>query len=169
MIIDWRLGPEVPGIEIPRRLYCVATEPAPLAGMSRPRATTPWSALATAGFHWVVCLESEAHYDPAPVGRLLCVGMEDLEGRQQPRDPEREHALICRAVAATMEALATGEGVIVHCWGGSGRTGVVLGCLLLHLGHSAEEVIAHLRSVQEARGKGVWSDHAWQVQLLRGW
>ncbi len=168
MILDWRLGPPVPGADIPRRFYCVATQPGLLAGMSRPRPETPWHALAETGFRWVVCLESEApEYDPFPLGRLLSVDMEDLEGEQLPRDPERERTLIQRVVLVTAEKLAAGEGVIVHCWGGSGRTGVVLGCLLRLLGHPADDVIRHHRQVQQARGKGVWPEGSWQVDFIR--
>ncbi|MFL6261011.1 MAG: tyrosine-protein phosphatase [Thermoanaerobaculia bacterium] len=169
MILDWRLGPNVPRIEIPRRFYCVATEPAPLAGMSRPRPGTPWNALAALGFRWIVCLESEApDYDPSPLGRLLCVDLEDLECscEEPPGDPEQERALIHRAVRATTERIMAREGTIVHCWGGSGRTGVVLGCVLRLLGHPGDEVVRHLRLLQRERGKSVWHDRAWQVELI---
>ena len=169
MILDWRLGPDIPGIEIPRRCYCVADQPALLAGMSRPRAETPWNALAAIGFRWIVCLESEApEYDPSPLGRLLCVEMEDLpcERDDLPRDPERERALIYRAVRATTGRLTAREGTIVHCWGGAGRTGVVLGCVLRWLGHPGDEIVRHLRLLQQERGKSVWHDRAWQAEFI---
>src|SRR4051794_36322334 len=117
MVLDWRLGPVVPGIEIPRRFYYVATEPALLAGMSRPRPETPWHTLGDVGFRWIVCLESEAPgSDPSPLGRLLCVDLEDLECscEEPPRDPERERGLIHQAVRATAERIMAGEGTIVH-------------------------------------------------------
>ena len=45
-------------------------------------------------------------------------------------------------------ALKDGKGVYVHCWGGIGRTGTVVGCYLVRQGmdgNSALEEIAHLR------------------------
>ncbi|WP_354699023.1 ADP-ribosylglycohydrolase [Paraconexibacter sp. AEG42_29] len=45
-------------------------------------------------------------------------------------------------------AVAEGETVYVHCWGGIGRTGTVLGCLLRERGMGAEETLAHLRALR---------------------
>jgi len=41
-------------------------------------------------------------------------------------------------------ALAEGETVYVHCWGGVGRTGTVVGCLLVEDGVPVDEVLARL-------------------------
>lgn len=47
-----------------------------------------------------------------------------------------------REVLDTIDtALAAGEGVYLHCWGGVGRTGTVVGCHLVRHGASGEEAL----------------------------
>ena len=58
-----------------------------------------------------------------------------------PRDP-REMVAILDAID---EALAAGHTVYLHCWGGVGRTGTVVGCHLVRGGMSGEEALAQLR------------------------
>jgi hypothetical protein len=41
-----------------------------------------------------------------------------------------------------------GHGVYVHCWGGVGRTGTVLGCLAVERGVPAEEVLGELAGLR---------------------
>jgi len=56
-------------------------------------------------------------------------------------------------VRSIREATAQG-GVYVHCWGGIGRTGTVVGCLLVDGGSSADDALARideLRSVTKKR------------------
>ncbi len=45
-------------------------------------------------------------------------------------------------------ALAEGETVYVHCWGGVGRTGTVVGCLLIEDGVPAAEVLTRLAEMR---------------------
>ncbi len=42
------------------------------------------------------------------------------------------------------QALAAGEVVYVHCWGGVGRTGTVVGCYLVRAGLSGEAALERL-------------------------
>ncbi len=42
------------------------------------------------------------------------------------------------------EALSAGHVVYVHCWGGIGRTGTVVGCYLVRQGTTAEEALHHI-------------------------
>ena len=47
-----------------------------------------------------------------------------------------------RAILDTIdEALDSGRRVYVHCWGGIGRTGTVIGCWLVRHGRSAEQAL----------------------------
>lgn len=43
--------------------------------------------------------------------------------------------------------LAAGTGVYVHCWGGVGRTGVIIGCWLARHGQVGEAALARLRQL----------------------
>lgn len=47
-------------------------------------------------------------------------------------------------------ALEHGETVYVHCWGGHGRTGTVIGCWLVRHGATSEEAIALIRERRQA-------------------
>ncbi len=42
------------------------------------------------------------------------------------------------------EALAGGRNVYVHCWGGIGRTGTVVGCWLVRHGRTGDEALAQI-------------------------
>ena len=51
-------------------------------------------------------------------------------------------ALMRTALDAIYGALSAGEPVYLHCWGGIGRTGTVVGCLLREQGLAADEALA---------------------------
>jgi protein-tyrosine phosphatase len=109
------------------------------------------------------------NYDPAPLNILCAEKLQDLVGGGPPRNPERERETIERIVRLIVEALRAGDGVAVHCVGGRGRTGTVLGCVLRELGHGATEVVDYLDRVHKARGKSGWPESPWQAQLVRAW
>lgn len=48
-------------------------------------------------------------------------------------------------VETILESLKTGQKVYVHCWGGHGRTGVIIGCLLTRYGMSPEDSLKTIR------------------------
>jgi protein-tyrosine phosphatase len=56
-----------------------------------------------------------------------------------------------QAVAWVREGLAANEGVVVHCMGGLGRTGVIAACVLVTLGRTAEDAIAEVRAARGPR------------------
>jgi hypothetical protein len=156
------LGP----LAVPAELYWVTRTPAPLAGMSYPRRHS-WSDLHAAGFRHVVCLtHPDAPYDPAPLS-VRAVLMQDLYARPEPDDPERELAQALVATDLVMEHLAAGEGVVVHCHAGRGRTGTVIGCALVRLGHDPATVVDWLHRVQRTRGKRGWPEQPWQETVVR--
>jgi protein-tyrosine phosphatase len=46
-------------------------------------------------------------------------------------------------------ALAAGHGVYVHCWGGIGRTGTVVGCYMVRHGNSGPEALQEIARLWE--------------------
>ena len=71
------------------------------------------------------------------------------------------------------QAIAAGHAVYVHCWGGIGRTGTVIGCHLVRHGRSGDEAlqeIARLWHFMEKRHRRPHSpETAEQVEFVRRW
>ena len=57
-----------------------------------------------------------------------------------PRSPEQMAAIL----DAIDDALGSGKTVYVHCWGGVGRTGTVVGCWLVRHGHAGDEALRRI-------------------------
>jgi protein-tyrosine phosphatase len=164
--VDADRMPSIAGIDVPKEIYLVLERPARLAGMIRPTARTPWSALADEGFRYVVCLTDDvAPYDPSPLSVLHAVGLEDLYGGLTPKDTKRESEKIIAAAEETVSALREGHGVVVHCAGGTGRTGSVIGVVLRMYGHSADDVRAYLDRLHRQRGSG-WPESFWPATIF---
>jgi protein tyrosine/serine phosphatase len=73
--------------------------------------------------------------------------------------------------------IAAGRAVYVHCWGGIGRTGMVVGCWLVRHGMMGDEALAEVgRLFQSMSPSKVQQHEAWgspqteaQRALVRGW
>ncbi len=155
------LGP----LAVPGDLWWVCVEPTPIAGMGYPRGGT-WDALATAGFVHVVDLTRDVpRYDPEPLtGHATALA--DLVVRRRPPDPDRDEARIRAAAEIVVDGWQAGEGVVVHCHGGRGRTGAVLGTALVRLGHEPDAVLDWLHRVQRTRGRRGWPEQRWQAEVV---
>lgn len=163
-------APRIASLDMPRQLYWVLCDPAPLAGMEFPNDKFPWDELYRHGFRHVVCLTSDSpHYDPAPLRSLCAISLEDLSHGGTPQDPAAEERRIRSAVDAALSRLRSGEGVVVHCQGGRGRTGTVIGCILRALGVPGDEVLEYLQRLHRARGKPGWPESDWQAEIVRKW
>jgi len=161
-------GDGIAGVSLPGEFYWVLRTPAPLAGMKYPRDGFPWGELAKVGFSQLVALHP-GNYDPSPLSILSAEKLQDLVDGGPPRNPGREQETIARIVRATVEALQAGKGVAIHCMGGRGRTGTVLGCVLRELGYRPQDVVDYLDRVHKARGTAGWPESSWQAQLVRAW
>src|SRR5439155_23499637 len=143
----------VSGLDTPQRFYRVLRAPAPLAGMSFPN-RPPWKSVAAAGFESIVCLtDNVPPYDPSPLRVLRAAKFKDLIGGGQPEDPQGEAEMLRDVVQATVAELRSGKGVVVHCAGGTGRTGTVIACALAARGMAHGEVLKYMAGVNTARGK----------------
>ena len=100
---------------------------------------------------------------------LFSEQLEDLVRGGSPSDPNCETATIKRAVATIVRTLNLGEGVVVHCVGGRGRTGTVLGCVLRELGYGEKLVLDYLNSLHKQRGKTGWPEAPWQGEIVQKW
>lgn len=155
------------GLEVPGTFYRVLESPAPLAGMTLPPRDTPWEQLHGLGFRHVVCLCSERPiYHPAPLEWIVTVELCDLAEQPLPEDPDAEEQAIRLISKAVLRKIKAGEGVIVHCAGGRGRTGTVLGCVLRGLGYAANEVCAFLDTLHKLRGTAGWPEAEWQREVV---
>jgi hypothetical protein len=141
-------------------LFVFAETPALLAGMAYPRPDMDWQALHARGFGLVVRLHP-GDYDAVPLD-VRDVPLTDLHGGVLPVDPGAEAERVWEAARIAAGAVEGGTGVVVHCVGGTGRTGTVVACALRLLGRSADEAIA---TVQAQRPK--WPESPWQEQLVR--
>jgi hypothetical protein len=146
---------------LPNRLFVVAETPALLGGMAYPSDDTDWAALHERGFRRLVRLHP-GEYDAAPLVAETVV-LEDLYGGRAPADAPGERERVLQAAQIAAGHARRGEGVLVHCVGGTGRTGTVLACALRLLGRSADDAIA---SVQAHRSH--WPESAWQEEVVRG-
>ena len=54
---------------------------------------------------------------------------------------------------AILATITASDGAYVHCWGGVGRTGTVVGCLLVDGGLTAEEALVELAELRAGTGK----------------
>src|SRR5262249_10821953 len=92
-----------------------------------------WSLLRDAGIGHVVCLTADTPpFDYAPC-TVTAIRLQDLVSGGTPADPEDERARVGRAAADVVAHLERNVGVAVHCMGGRGRTGTVIGVALVRL------------------------------------
>jgi ADP-ribosylglycohydrolase len=74
-------------------------------------------------------------------------------------------------------AVAERHGVYVHCWGGVGRTGMVIGCWLVRHGATGEAALSEVLSLFRTMSAEKWERHKeWgspqtpeQREVVRGW
>ena len=160
--------PPITGLVVPHDFYWVLQQPAPLAGMAYPSPRTPWQDLVTAGFRHVVCLAGGGpDYEASPLVISHRTNLQDLYDGSWPRHPDEEATLVAEAALAVVRKLRAGDGVVVHCAGGTGRTGTVIGCVLRVFGIPAMQVITYLDHLHRARGRSGWPESTWQSQVVK--
>lgn len=100
-----------------------------------------------------------------------------LDGARWMRMPIRDRACPSaeemRAILDRIDReLADGQTVYVHCWGGHGRTGTVVGCWLVRHGSDPAEALARIRELRREVPEGSWMaspETEAQRQFVRQW
>ena len=100
----------------------------------------------------------------------------DLKQAAYGREPSRAAAVEQLAERGPLdtidEQLAAGRTVYVHCWGGVGRTGVIVGCWLARHGRRGEEALERLRELWRRNPKSLHRrspERAEQEEYVRRW
>jgi hypothetical protein len=81
-----------------------------------------------------------------------------------------EHGM-CAILRTIEDAISNGAPVYVHCWGGIGRTGTVVGCWLIERGTDRSEVLARLDALRRQCRKSSWPspETPEQCAFVRDW
>jgi protein-tyrosine phosphatase len=113
--------------------------------LTREKASTKLSALRDAGVTSFIDLTEQGELEPY---EELC---RDLRWqRMNIRDMTVPSVAEMRAVIDRIDnELARGEVVYLHCWGGHGRTGTVVGCWLVRHGRSADAALARIVELRQ--------------------
>ena len=92
------------------------------------------------------------------------------------RSPVRDRGLpsnenLLAVLAAIDAAVGAGRRAYVHCWGGIGRTGTIVGCWLAQNGHSGAAALERLERLRAGCLGGNWRSPETDAQreLVRTW
>jgi Tyrosine phosphatase family len=125
-----------------------------------------WKGMSSIGFRWVICACSEdPGYDPFPLKFLARIRLTDLSDGGSPDNARAEFEQIAAVASQAFSKLKEG-GILVHCVGGRGRTGTIIGAILRHCGYGAAEVIDFLDAAYRDAGRPGWPESPWQAQVV---
>ena len=115
------------------------------------------TALLSLGVRRVIDLTEEGELIPyEPLLRELAAerGVDVAHVRMPIRDVDVPTEAGMRAILAELRAAAdAGEVAYVHCWGGVGRTGTAIGCLLVEEGCDPASVLDRLRQLRQGTAR----------------
>lgn len=93
-----------------------------------------------------------AEHKAGQIGRNIKWERHPIVDASIPRTPEQMAAIL----DAIDDALDDGKTVYVHCWGGVGRTGTVVGCWLVRHGHTGDEALRQIADWWQHVEKANW-------------
>lgn len=152
----------------PKDIYLVLTEPAFLLGMRNPGPChhSLWPKFQNLGVNTLVCLTDVVEYDMRYL-RHIYQPLQNLSRGMIPMQPDEEEQKIQLIANQVIELLNSRSGVVIHCEGGRGRTGTVMGCVLKGLGYGEERAIEYLKQLHVSRGRDGWPESEWQEDVVR--
>ncbi len=138
----------------------------PIIAMRQPNRETCWEALWKLGIRQVLRLSEESQpYNPAPLKMLGLVALEDQYETDMPSTEAKEELQVIAAVQLLRSGLRD-SGVAIHCVGGRGRTGTVIGGFLHTLGFSRASIIGLLDAAYKDAGRPGWPESQWQGEVI---
>jgi predicted protein tyrosine phosphatase len=149
---------------VPGALLAAGEYPGSAPGTSAPEAVAKLEAFLDAGSTAFVDLTDPVDglepYAPALAELAAHRGLELYYEQLTIRDMRVCDVPHMRRVLDAIDGrLAEGRGVYVHCWGGIGRTGMVVGCWLIRHGHSPEDALAELERLFRSMSAGKVRKH----------
>lgn len=89
----------------------------------------------------------------------------------------RDHGIPSRETMAAIlniidEAIEKGSGVYAHCWGGVGRTGIVVGCYLVRHGLTPQQALERVQTLFKTRPQNYYAtspETLEQFEFVRSW
>ncbi len=99
------------------------------------------------------------------LGRTVVCERHPVIDASVPSSPE-QMAGILDAIDA---ALADGKAVYVHCWGGVGRTGTVVGCWLVRHGYKGDAALCQIAEWWREVEKFYWSPNSPETRKQRAY
>lgn len=134
--------------------------------MRQPDRNTRWQELYDLGIQQVLRLSEESQaYSPAPLRMLGRVALEDQYEEERPSDAATEEIQVKRAVMLLRYGLRE-SGTAIHCVGGRGRTGTVIGGFLNTLGIPHREIIERMDRAYKDAGRPGWPESPWQGEVI---
>ena len=145
--------------------------------LERGEATRQVKTLLNAGINYFIDLTRPGELDPY-------AGIAEEEARRlgstvvHERHPIADASVpspeqMARTLDAIDAALGAGKTVYVHCWGGVGRTGTVVGCWLVRQGRTGDEALEQLaewwQGVEKIYRRPISPETSEQHEYVRGW
>ena len=128
--------------------------------------------LLAAGVSFFLDLTEAGELNPyAPFAAAAAAGRPVVHRRMPIRDFAIPTSEGMRAIVDTIEtALAAGHCLYLHCWGGSGRTGTVVGCYLVRQGLVGEDALHEIARLRQGVASHRQSPETEaQREMVRGW
>ena len=110
-----------------------------------------------------------AEHEARRIGRKVEWERHPIADASVPHSPEQMAAIL----DAIDDATSDGKTVYVHCWGGVGRTGTVVGCWLVRHGHTGDQALSQIdewwQHVEKARWHRRSPETREQHAYVRDW